>query len=269
MNFQGIIPQIQRVASKNSPTILMTLGAASVVTAIGFAIKATPKAYLMQEEIKLDIMAIEQAGDNDGDPLIKTKFETIWYQAKKYAPLYWPTVVTGVAGIGFFLGANHIRVKRHEMLVAAYSLSEKALLNYQKKSIERHGFKSHLETVDEISRDKVNEVPFDQSTAIVTSAGETRCFDPFGGRYFFSDISIIRKAENEIIKRLGDEMFCTLNDFYEEVGLPGTRLGDSVGWDSNDIYPDFSYSSILDEFGNPCLVMDSPVGVLESKFHIL
>ena len=61
---------------------------------------------------------------------------------------------------------------------------------------------------------------------------------------------------NDINYRLNVEMYMSLNDFYYELGLKPTRLGDELGWNINDGLIEVNFSSQLTEDGEPCLVMD-------------
>ena len=56
------------------------------------------------------------------------------------------------------------------------------------------------------------------------------------------------------------ENYVSLNDFYDELGIGPTKLGDDLGWDIyKDGLIDIAFSSRLAEDGTPCLVMDYSV----------
>ena len=57
---------------------------------------------------------------------------------------------------------------------------------------------------------------------------------------------------------LGD-MYVSLNDFYYELGLKGTDLGDQLGWNINRGFIDLRFSTQLSEDDTPCLVIDYAV----------
>lgn len=272
MNLNNIFNNLQKVAVKNSPTILVGLGVASLVTCVYLTIKATPKSQetwvAKEHEVGDEILYhSDGVGTNLREAVSKPEYAKILL--KDFAPIWAPTVIAGAASIGFFIGANHIHVKRQEMLVAAYTIGEKALSTYQKKVIETVGEKKHLEVMDGIASDKTKENPYNPSTVITTAYGDTRFYDEWSGRYFLSDINSVRKAENEIIKRLPVEMTLCVNDYYEELGLPPIKSGSIVGWDVNDILLDVNYSPIFDSKGHPCTAISYLVGVLESKNYVL
>lgn len=86
--------------------------------------------------------------------------------------------------------------------------------------------------------------------------GETLCYDAVSGRYFKSKIDRIKRAENEINRRMRDEMYISLNEFYYEIGLPPIKLGDDIGWNIDEGYLDLRFSSQLAENDEPVFVID-------------
>ena len=47
-----------------------------------------------------------------------------------------------------------------------------------------------------------------------------------------------------------------LNDFFDEIGLANTRLGEELGWNLDDGLIGVDFSTQLAEDGTPCLVVD-------------
>ena len=91
---------------------------------------------------------------------------------------------------------------------------------------------------------------------MVLREGNTLCYDAVSGRYFKSDIETIRKAVNELNRRMLRENYVCLNEFYGEIGLPYTNLGDDIGWSiDRDGLIELDLSSQLAEDGTPCLVI--------------
>lgn len=127
---------------------------------------------------------------------------------------------------------------------------------YQAKVIEAIGEKKEQGIRDSIDKDKVDKNPTKNSEIIITQKGNTLCFDPLSGRYFQSDIDIIRRAEIEMNRRLIHEMYVSLNDFYYEIGLKGTKIGSELGWNIDRGYVELNFSSQLTDDGRPCLVIN-------------
>ena len=53
----------------------------------------------------------------------------------------------------------------------------------------------------------------------------------------------------------GDD-YISLNEFYYELGLDGTKIGDELGWNVTTGLIDLDFSAQLDTDGVPCVVID-------------
>lgn len=236
--------------SKHSPEILMGMGIAGMITTTVLAVKATPKAIHLVEEKKKEL---------DVEKL--TPVETVKTAWKCYVP----AAVTGVASVGCLIGSNSVSARRHAALATAYRLSESAYSKYRDKVVETIGEKKERTVRDKVSEEQVKENPVSNTGVIVTGKGKTLCFDPLSSRYFYSDLEKIKRAANKLNYEINTSPFHndgkTLNDFYEEIGLPPTMTGDGLGWNLNtgliDIYPSAQLVDDGDEHeGEPCLVLN-------------
>jgi len=54
-------------------------------------------------------------------------------------------------------------------------------------------------------------------------------------------------------------MFVSLNELYYQLGLTGTKMGDSLGWHIDRGYIDAQFDAQLADDGTPCLVLDFSV----------
>lgn len=234
--------------NKNSPTILTGCAVAGLVGTTVMAVSATPTAMRL-------VMCEENLRAKEGTSLDLTKVEIIKLTWKCYIP----TVLMGGATIACIVGANAIGMKRNAALASLYSLTEKSLKEYQGKVIETIGEKKEKKIQDEIAKDQLIKNPPKQEEIIFTGNGETLCYDSLSGRYFKSDIEKIHRAENVLNKDLLSDNFISLNEIYDELGLPRIGLGDELGWalwiDDNDSLIAFDYSSQLTPDGTPCLVL--------------
>lgn len=242
-NITNFIKNAQFVLSKHSPEILTGLGIAGMITTTILAVKATPKAMKICEAEKLD-----RVTDYEKEP---TKFEYV----KLCWKCYIPAVVTGTMSIACLIGASSVNLRRNAALATAYKLSETALTEYKEKVVETIGEKKEKTIKDAIAKDHVEKNPVKQQEVIVTGKGETLCYDELCGRYFRSDIDKLKKIENELNRRMRDEMYISLNEFYYEVGLDDIAAGHDIGWNIDKGYIELSFSSQLASDGTPCLVV--------------
>lgn len=244
MNKEGLkrtIKSAERVLTKYSPGILTGIGIAGMIGATFMAVKATPKAlYLI--ETKKEESEVEEL----------TPVETI----KTCWKCYIPATLTTVASTACLIGASTVSAKRNAALATAYSISEAALREYQEKVVEVVGEKKEKAVRDAVAKDQIERDPVTKSeVVIIDSNSNTLCYEPLSGRYFKSTIDKIKKAEIKLDRQMIQEMYVSLNDFYWEIGLDGTDLGDKMGWNLSKGYMDLSFSSQLADDGTPCAVI--------------
>lgn len=51
-------------------------------------------------------------------------------------------------------------------------------------------------------------------------------------------------------------MYAALNDFYNEIGLSNTDMGDELGWNLDDGLLEISYGAMVADDGRPCITLD-------------
>ena len=244
MNKEGLkrtIKSAEKVLTKYSPGILTGIGIAGMIGATFMAVKATPKAlYLI--ETKKEEAEVEEL----------TTIETI----KTCWACYIPAALTTVVSAACLIGASTVSAKRNAALATAYSISEAALREYQEKVVEVIGEKKEKAVRDAVAKDQIERDPVTKSeVVIIDSNSNTLCYEPLSGRYFKSTIDKIKKAEIKLDRQMIQEMYVSLNDFYWEIGLDGTDLGDKMGWNLSKGYMDLSFSSQLADDGTPCAVI--------------
>lgn len=239
MNVPVIFRKTGMVIAKNSPAILTGFSVAGLIGTVAFAIKATPKATLIVDELH----------EKYTDEKIP-KLELV----KAVTPVYIPTIIMGGVTIACIIGASTISSRRNAVLASLYSASEMALKEYQSKVVEKIGEKKEQEVRDEIVKEKIAKNPVENTQIIMTGKGETLCYDLLSGRYFKSDIEKIRRIENQVNKNIICYMFVTLNEVYEKLGLDEIELGQEIGW-NNDNNLEFKFSSQLTPDGQPCLAI--------------
>lgn len=233
--------KIINVLAKRLPEILTGVVVGGIFASVTLAITATPKAVLLMDKEK------EELGKDKLS--VKDTVRVAW-------KCYVPTVISITITTACAIMANRESNKRYAALAAAYSLSETALKTYKAKVIETIGEKKEETIRDSIAKDKLIESSAANKEIIETGKGGTLCFDSMSGRVFFNDIEKIRKAEVTLNRSLYSAMFISLNEFYYEIGLPGIKLGDKLGWNVEQGPIEIVFSSQLLEDDRPCLVID-------------
>ncbi len=253
---------IGRALSKHSPAIFTGVGIAAMASAIIFAVKATPEATKLiedEQDRKVDDFLDKQEKVPDPEVMQEeTKLTPVEVVKVAWKP-YIPAAVAAVSGAACIINGNRIHAKRNAALIAAYQISEEALKEYKEyrdKVVEEIGEKKEQVVHDEVVKDEVKRKPVQEQKVICTGKGETLCYDITSGRYFKSDIDSIRKSENILNRRLIDEMYISLNDYYYEMGLRETSVGNDIGWNIDSGMLEFEFTSMLTENEIPCLVIN-------------
>ena len=245
LNVSKLCKDAKVMVSKRSPEILTGLGIAGMISTTVLAVQATPKA------LDLIARAEDKKFDNGhGNKLtVSEKMKVAWKP-------YIPAAITGIASISCIIGASSVHAKRNAAIAAAYNLSQTALTEYKEKVVETIGEKKEQAIKDKIAKDKINKDPVSKSEVIVTGKGNTLCYDAFNSRYFYSDIDQIKRAINELNRIMLNQMYVSLNDFYDELNLKHSGNGDELGWKLDDGFIEVDFSSQLSDDGRPCLVIE-------------
>lgn len=239
VNFAGITNMAKHFITHYSSEILVATGIVGMLTTTVIAVRATPKALRL----------IEEAKEEKGEEL--TKLETVKAAAKVYIA---PTI-TAVTSTACIIGASKINRRRNAALATAYAISEAALNEYKEKVITAIGEKKEQEIQDAIAKDDIDRAPVHTKEVFITDKGNTLCYDVMSGRYFRSSMEALKSAICDLNFQMMDDVWVSLNDFYDTIGLKNTQNGDLLGWSVTDgkIQPQFS--SQLSERGEPCLVL--------------
>lgn len=242
MNIKPVLRMCEKLVRKRSPEILVALGLVSMGSAVVLAAKDTPKA----------IKIIEQKKEEKQEEL--TTVETI----KATAKVYIPSAVAFAVGAACVIGASSIHLRRNAALAAAASLTDATFKSYRESVTEKIGEEAEKEIATEVATKNMAQHPVDTTPVANHPGGDntTWCFDPLSGRYFWSSINSIEKAANLFNKQMRDEVRLSCNEWYDYLGIDHADLGDDSGWDiDRNGYLELSWSSKLDDKGNPALVL--------------
>lgn len=214
-NLKAATRSLRRSVKKHSPAILTALGIGGFITTTVMAVKVTPKA--MED--------IENKKKTEGKEKL-TRKETIQVVWKHYAI----PAALGVTSATCVICANSIHSKRNAALAAACTISERALVDYKDSAKEIVGEKKEEKISDNVIQKKKAEHPIGNKELVAFDGDDTIFFEPMSGRYFKGSINGLDRIINQLSSdmRYGDPL--SLNDFYEEVGLSYTEIGETHGW---------------------------------------
>lgn len=133
---------------------------------------------------------------------------------------------TAKAAVACIIGSNSINSKRNAAIATAYKISEAALNDYKAKVVESIGEKKEQIIQEKVTQDKIDSNPPTNTTVIMAGNGDQLFYDGVSGRYFNSTIEKVDAAINTINRTMTYEMYVSLSEFYDELGLEHTDVSD-------------------------------------------
>lgn len=225
-----------------SPDILTGMAVAGVVSTTVLGAKATIKA------VRLVDKSNNERNSAGLEPMSSKQVVKLTWRG------YVPTAVLATVTVSAILGANTVSNRRNAALVGLYSMTERNLKEYQDKVVEFMGEEKAKEIKESITDDKIKENPVSETTIIHTGGGDVLCYDELSGRYFNSSKNKIDSAINDLNKLMLNTYTASLNEYYEAIGLPSVKVGEELGWNSDELIS-ISYNSKLTDTGEPVLVV--------------
>ena len=239
---------------KHSPEILIVTGVVGVVASTVMACKATTKVGKVADEHKQQVSDVHEAlekgvtkaGETYNEEDGKKDLTIIYVQTGlKYVKLYAPAVILGALSLTAIVSSNNILRKRNVALAAAYTAVDKSFKEYRGRVVERFGKEIDRELRYNIKAKEIEEAVVDENGKEKTVKKTVEVVDPNG----FSDYAKIfdescvgwtkspeanllflkqqQAHANKILQRDG---YLYLNDVYEMIGFPKTKMGQVVGW---------------------------------------
>lgn len=251
--------KIEKFAEINKPQILTGCALAGLVVTIIQTYRAAPIADRILKEKRKDLIDVRPDDREAKRVVVK---ETI----KELAPVVLPTIVMATATAACIIGSNRVSSKRIAVLSAAYSLSETAIKDLNTKMNDILGEKKTKTIKEAIAKDKLKKDGDEpkESEVFITGDGDVLCKDLYSGRYFRSNAQKIGQAINHLSHDILQEMYVSLNDLYDLIGLPMIPLGEDLGWNVDDLMKGslpITLSAQLTDSGLPCLCLDYDISV--------
>ena len=239
---------------KHSPEILVTVGVVGIVTSTVMACKATTKVSEIVNETKETIDTIHEVleTEKENPEGVYTQEDAnkdlaiVYTQAGvKFAKLYGPAVLVGVASIACMIGSNRILRKRNVALAAAFATVDKSFKEYRGRLIERFGEDMDRELRFNIKAKEIEETVVDENGNETVVTKTVQVTDPNAYSMYsvvFCEGStgwtknpelnklFLIQQQNHANDRLKLNHIVTLNEVYEMLGVPKTAYGQIAGW---------------------------------------
>ena len=227
MSIGSLAKKANHLIADNSPAILTAVGVAGTITTAVLVGKATFKAADILREAENE--DFDEEVRHDIDPLTPKEKVLLTYK------LYLPAVASGSLTVAAIVGANRIGTRRAAAVAAAYSISERAFDEYRAKVVEKFGENKAREVHDEVVADRVRHDLNNNGVLDMAGVeGKVMIHEAYTGRFFWSTVETVRKAQNDINYRIGHEDSQSMSDFYDLIGLQHTALSDVMGWNTAD-----------------------------------
>ena len=241
MNVMTLAKSAGLLVRANAPVVLAVAGVAGLVGTSVLAAQGAVKAKKVLEERGLE------------DAPFEVKFKTTW-------KFFIPALSTGLATAAVMVTGNYKWGKAASSLAATMAMNEaaqKSLLAYKEKAAKAIGQEKADEIHREVIKEQVAGTKLGSGDVHIYGKGQHICFDTLSGRYFMSDANTIQAIENSINKRLvgGSASWISLNELYNEIGLPNIRLGEETGWYADNLI-DLSFSGMVADDGTPVLALE-------------
>ena len=243
MTLQTFSRSLAKNISINSPLILTGMAVAGLASTVYLAVRAKPFADQKIFDASYDVET-----DTVKDLTWQEKLKLTWKE-------YTPTLISGVVTASCIIGIHSVHSRRAATMMSLYTLTDSAFKEYKSKVVETIGQKKEETIREEIAKDRMTNNPPTDNQVVITGGGEQLCYDMYSGRYFKSDIEKIRKAMNDLNQEALQNFYVPLNMFYSSIGLEETRVGDEVGFNSENLM-DIKFTSHLNERSEPCLAID-------------
>lgn len=244
LNLTPLFKRMGKVAAKNSPAILTSIGVTGAVASVYLAAKGAFQAA----DIITQAQAEEDTHEKSHQLTTEEKFHLTW---KCYIPAATCMVLSATAVIC----ANRISDRRAAAVATAYSVVKESYSEYRAKTVAKVGNKKEQEIRDEIAQDRRDRHPIDKTTLIVTGKGPTLVYDKWNDRYFTSSRNLIDAAVNELNREINVNGFASMTEFYHLLNVPAVGHSDYLGWSLKQLL-EVKFSGTLDTDGEACLQME-------------
>ena len=244
MNLSTMLKSGIKVVTKYSPQILTGLGIAEFITAVIFAVEATPGAY---NKIKTE----EYKRYTDGDEREITVKEIVAMTWKDYIP----SATMALIGSAMIITGQYAQTKRTIAMTAAYTMmAEQANRTYERAK-ELVGKQKAEDIRAKVAQDMIDDIPEEKFTQAKDCGGDDYFCDALSGQVFKHDIRKIEKAVNDYNKDLMIEMWKSVNDLYELIGIDHTIMAEILGYDIDKGFFEFKKPYVAEKNGKAVFVL--------------
>lgn len=250
MSIASLTSSFGRVLKDNSPAILAGVAVSGVVATTVLAVRVTPRAVDAIYEERMNKIKNGYVNTEGGSPDYITKLEILKVTWKFYIP----AAAVGAATITAIILSNRVSARRAALMAAGYSLLNENFVEYREKIVETLGKAKEQKARDEIQQDHVSNNP-PPADLIPRESDEVLFRNDADGRYFYSTVQKVRKAQNDVNEQCINGEAVSQNEFCQMLGLEPTRFGEEFGWNSDTLL-DLNFTTTLSDKDQPCISLE-------------
>lgn len=165
-----------------------------------------------------------------------------------------PVILTGLAIGSSVLGYKIMRDMSGSIQTLTNALSIAQLAKNERKEAENLAIgEGTSDKVDEAVAKKHAEESYkggliDNGYSVIsTGHGQDLFFDDWSGRWFYSDINFIKAKINDLNYQLMNDLYISVNEYYEALDLDPIGAGEELGWNVDYGMLDMQYFAKLDD----------------------
>lgn len=218
----GIVPKVIKsiatTCATHSRQILLAVSVTGAAGSVVLAIKATPRAMEVVEDLR------EVYGDH-----IPAK-ELI----RKVGPIYAPTAIMLLTTCGCIIGAHRLADKENAILASIAAGAQGTVAEYEKRLADQLGEKAANKLKAEVEaarQDTSMEYPEVINNPPNIAGGFQLYREPESGQFFWATEHSLNEAVAQLNRQIDNEMWATLNDFLYLLDIDRCDFGDRVAWD--------------------------------------
>lgn len=258
-SFENIIGKLKLWGKRNGPTIFTVGG---VIGLVGGGIYACVQTYrklpkvIDEHKDKMDTLHQLKIDEDYTEQDLKKDTTKVYLRTgMNLAKIYGPSVIVGGLSVASIL-VSHRAMKNHSLaLGAAYAAADTGFKEYRKRVAEKFGDAVDEEMLYGLKDDEIEETETDdkgkekkvkRNVKIVDN--ERKPCSPYAkffdesSPYWEKDADYnkmfvlqVEAAANRKLNRFG-HLF--LNEVYDELGLPRTKAGQTIGWIRDEENPE-------------------------------
>ena len=224
------------------PETLIGVGIGGFISAAVMAGKASVKANQIIDDTEYY---------ENKDLSLSEKVKATW---KCYIPT---AIIVAGSTYAILMGTNILNKKNASLMASAGALAETLNL-YSDKVKEVVGEEKADEIRKEVAKERVARKAAGPKS-YSNNDDDVLCFDNISGTYFISNMAKLKDIEHELNKRMLNENYVLLNEYYEEIGLDSCYIGSVMGWHIDRGFIDLDFDSMVTKDGKLALVVDHNV----------